>query len=56
MGIKVYLFITFHPEIDRQSKSANQKIKRHLCTFANYQQDNQLEKLAMAEFATNNNE
>lgn len=31
-------------------------MKKHLQTFDNYQQDDWLEKLAMAEFATNNNE
>ncbi len=55
LGIKVNLFTTFHLEIDGQSEIANQEMKRHLRTFVNYQQDNWLDKLAMAEFAANNN-
>lgn len=31
-------------------------MEKHLHTFVNYQQDNQSEKLAKAEFAANNNE
>ena len=30
-------------------------MERHLCTFVNYQQDDLSKKLAMAEFAANNN-
>ena len=31
-------------------------MEKYFCTFLNYQQDDQLGKLAMAEFAANNNE
>ena len=31
-------------------------MERHLCTFVNYQQDDWSKRLAMAEFAANNNE
>ncbi len=56
LGIKVNLSTTFYSEINEQSEIANQEMERHLCTFINYQQDDWSEKLAMAEFAANNNE
>ena len=56
LGIKVNLSTAFHPETDGQSEIANQEMERHLCTFVNYQQDDWLEKLAMAKFAVNNNQ
>ena len=56
LGIKVYLSTVFHPETDGQSEIVNQEMERHLLTFVNYQQDYWSEKLAMAEFAANNNE
>ena len=56
LGIKVNLSTAFHPETDGQSENANQEMERHLCTFVNYQQDDWPKKLAMAEFAANNNE
>ena len=31
-------------------------MERYFCTFVNYQQDDWLEKLAIAKFAANNNE
>ena len=55
-GIKVNLSTAFHPETDGQSENANQEMERHLRTFVNYQQDDWPGKLAMAEFAANNNE
>ncbi len=45
----------FHLETDRQSEIANQEMERHLCTFVYYQQDDWVDKLPIAEFATNNN-
>ena len=56
LGIKVNLSTAFHLETDGQIQIANQKIKKHLCIFVNYQQDDWPGKLAMAEFAANNNE
>ena len=56
LGIKVNLSTAFHPETDGQSEIANQEMERHLRTFVNYQQDDWSEKLAMAEFAANNNQ
>ena len=56
LGIKVNLSTAFHPETDGHSEIANQEMERHLRTFVNYQQDDWSDKLAMAEFAANNNE
>ena len=56
LGIKVNLSTTFHSKTNGQSESANQKMERHLRIFVNYQQDDWPGKLAMAEFAANNNE
>ena len=39
LGIKVNLFTAFYPETNGQSEIANQEMKRHFCTFVNYQQD-----------------
>ena len=47
--------MSFHPETDGQSEIANQEMERHLRTFVNYQQDDWVDKLPMAEFAANNN-
>ena len=39
LGISANLFTSFHLETNRQSEIANQEMKRHFCTFVNYQQD-----------------
>ena len=48
--------MSFHPETDGQSEIANQEMERHLRTFVNYQQNDWVDKLPMAEFAANNND
>ena len=53
--ISANLSTSFHPETDGQSEIANQEMERHLRTFVNYQQDDWVDKLTMAEFAANNN-
>ena len=55
MSIKVNLLMRFYLKIDKQTKIVNQEVKRHLYTFVNNQQDNRLEKLAIAKFVANNN-
>ncbi len=55
LGISANLSTSFHLETDGQNEIANQKIKKHLHTFVNYQQDDLVDKLPMAEFAANNN-
>ena len=56
LNIKVKLPTIFYLETDRQSEITNKEMERYLCTFVNYQQNSWLGKLAMTEFAANNNE
>jgi hypothetical protein len=44
----------YHLEGDRQTEQANQTLEQYLCIYFNYQQDNWLELLPLAEFAYNN--
>ncbi len=53
LKINIKLSIAFHSEIDDQSEIANQKIKRYLRSYCNYQQDDWFEWLFMTEFASN---
>ena len=55
LGISANLSTSFHPKTDGQSEIANQEMERHLRTFVNYQQNDWVDKLLMAEFAANNN-
>ena len=56
LGISANLSISFHPETDGQSEIANQEMEKHFRTFVNYQQNDWVDKLPMAEFAANNND
>jgi hypothetical protein len=53
LKINVKLSIAFHSKIDDQSEIVNQKMKRYLRTYCNYQQNDQFEWLFMIEFASN---
>jgi hypothetical protein len=53
LKINVKLSIAFHSETDDQSEIANQKMKRYLRSYCNYQQDDWFEWLFMTEFAFN---
>jgi hypothetical protein len=53
LKINVKLSIAFHSETDDQSEIANQKMKRYLRSYCNYQQDDWFEWLFMIEFASN---
>jgi predicted metal-dependent hydrolase len=53
LKIDVKLSTTFHSEIDDQNEIVNQKIKRYLRSYCNYQQDDWFEWLSMIEFAFN---
>ncbi len=53
LKIDVKLSTTFHFEIDDQSEIANQKMKRYLRSYCNYQQDDWFEWLSIIEFAFN---
>ncbi len=55
LDISANLSMFFHPETDRQSEIANQEMEKYLCIFVNYQQDNWVDKLPIAEFVVNNN-
>jgi hypothetical protein len=53
LRINVKLSIAFHSETDKQSEIVNQEMKRYLCNYCNYQQDDWSEWLFMTEFAFN---
>ncbi len=53
LKIDVKLSIAFHSKTDDQSKIANQKMKRYLRSYCNYQQNDWFEWLFMTEFASN---
>lgn len=53
LRIQTKLFIAFHSETDHQSEIANQKMKRHLKTYCNYQQNDWSEWLSMTKFVSN---
>ncbi len=53
LKIDVKLSIAFHFEKDEQSEIANQKMKRYLRSYCNYQQNDWFEWLFMIEFASN---
>src|SRR5260370_27164616 len=44
----------YHPEGDGQMECANQVLEQYLWVYTNYQQDNWVTLLPMAEFAYNN--
>lgn len=54
LGIKAQLSSGYHPETDGQSESTNQTLEQYLRCFINYQQDNCVDLLPLAEFAYNN--
>jgi hypothetical protein len=53
LKINVKLSIAFHSETDDQSEIANQKMKRYLRSYCNYQQNDWFDWLSMTEFASN---
>jgi hypothetical protein len=53
LKINVKLFTVFHSEIDDQSEIVNQKMKRYLRNYCNYQQNDWSEWLFMTEFVSN---
>ena len=44
----------YHPEGDGQTKRTNQTLEQYIWVYSNYQQDNWLELLLLAEFTYNN--
>jgi hypothetical protein len=53
LEIDIKLSIAFHSETNDQSEIANQKMKRYLRSYCNYQQDDWFEWLSTTEFASN---
>jgi hypothetical protein len=53
LKIKIKLSTAFHSETNDQSEIANQKMKRYLRSYCNYQQDDESDWLSMIEFAFN---
>ena len=54
IGIDQKLSTSFHPQTDGQTERINAVLKQYLRGYVNYQQDNWVELLTMAEFSYNN--
>jgi hypothetical protein len=54
LGTKSRLSTSFHPQTDGQTERMNQTIEQYLRIYCNYQQDNWVSLLPVAEFAYNN--
>ena len=54
LKIKRKLSTSFHPQTDGQTERQNQTIEQYLRSYGNYQQDDWVSWLAMAEFSYNN--
>jgi len=55
LGIKHKLSTAYHPQTDGQTERTNQTIEQYLRCYLNYEQDNWVTLLPMAQFAFNNN-
>jgi len=53
LGITRQLSTAYHPQTDGQTERINQEIGTFLRHYVNYQQDNWMEWLAIAEFQYN---
>ena len=54
LDMKLHFTSGYHPEGDGQTKRANQTLEQYLQMYCNYQQDNWLDLLTLAEFTYNN--
>jgi hypothetical protein len=54
LGTKINLSSAFHPQSDGQTKRVNQVLEQYLRCFVNYQQDDWVDLLPLAEFTYNN--
>jgi hypothetical protein len=54
LSINHRLSTAFHPQTDGQTERQNQTMEQYLRAFCNYEQDNWVELLPLAEFAYNN--
>jgi hypothetical protein len=54
LGVRPRMSTSFHPQTDGQTERINQMIEAYLRSFINYEMDNWVGLLPMAEFAYNN--
>jgi len=54
LDIRLHFTSKYHPEANGQAEQTNQTLEQYLHIYCNYQQDNWLELLLLAEFAYNN--
>ncbi len=54
LSISLRLFIVYHSQIDDQSERVNQNVKRYLCSFCSYMQNDWSKWLFMIKFVDNN--
>src|SRR5882724_8038857 len=54
LGIKANVSTAYHSETNRQTKRVNQILEQYLRVYINYQQDDWVNLLPLAEFAYNN--
>ena len=54
LGTKINLSSAFHPQSDGQTERVNQVLEQYLRCFVNYQQDDWVDLLPLAEFTYNN--
>ncbi len=54
LNINLWLFTTYHSQIDDQSEQVNQNIERYLWFFCSYMQNDWAKLLLMIEFINNN--
>ena len=56
LGIRLHFTSSYHPQADGQTEHMNQTLEQYLCIHCNYQQDDWLNWLPVAEFTYNNME
>src|SRR6266481_2773770 len=54
LGVKANLSTAYHPKTDGQMEQVNQILEQYLCVYINYQQDDWVHLLPLAEFTYNN--
>jgi hypothetical protein len=54
LGVRPRMSMSFHPQTDGQTERINQMIEAYLRSFINYEMDNWVRLLPMAEFSYNN--
>lgn len=54
IGVKLRFSTAFHPQTDGQTERVNQSLEQYLRAYTNYQQNDWVDLLPLAEFAYNN--